>query len=39
MIIAFSIRGTGTLYELLDDQMNIIGTISMDDLIALNKAN
>ena len=39
VIIAFSIRGTGTLYELLDDQMNIIGTISMGDLIALNKAN
>ena len=39
VIIAFSIRGTGVLYELLDDEMNLIGTISMQDLIALNRAN
>ncbi len=39
VIIAFSIRGTGVLYELLNDEMNIIGTISMQDLIDLNKAN
>jgi quercetin dioxygenase-like cupin family protein len=38
VIIAFSIRGTGVLYELLDDEMNIIGTISMQDLIELHKA-
>ena len=39
VIIAFSIRGTGVLYELLDDDMNIIGTISMQDLIDLKKAS
>jgi quercetin dioxygenase-like cupin family protein len=39
VIIAFSIRGNGVLYELLDDDMNVIGTISMDDLVALHKAN
>ena len=39
VIIAFSIRGTGTLYELLDDELNLIGTISMQDLIDLHKAN
>jgi quercetin dioxygenase-like cupin family protein len=38
VIIAFSIRGTGVLYELLDDDMNIIGTISMQDLKDLYKA-
>jgi quercetin dioxygenase-like cupin family protein len=38
VIIAFSIRGTGVLYELLDNDMNIIGTISMQDLIDLKKA-
>ena len=39
VIIAFSIRGTGVLYELLDNEMNLIGTISMQDLIDLHKAN
>lgn len=39
VIIAFSIRGEpGVLYELLDDEMNIIGSISMQDLVALHKA-
>lgn len=38
VIIAFSIRGDGVLYELLDDNMNLIGTISMGDLIELHKA-
>ena len=38
VIIAFSIRGSGVLYELLDDDQNVIGTISMADLVALNKA-
>lgn len=38
VIIAFSIRGNGVLYELLDDDQNIIGTISMADLTALFKA-
>lgn len=39
VIIAFSIRGSGVLYELLDDDMNVIATISMQDLIDLNNAN
>ena len=39
VIIAFSIRGDGVLYELLDDDLNIIGTISMQDLVALHQAN
>lgn len=39
VIIAFSIRGSdGVLYELLDDDMNVIATISMQDLVALHKA-
>ena len=38
VIIAFSIRGSGVLYELLDDDQNVIGTISMADLVELNKA-
>lgn len=32
VIIAFSIRGTGVLYELLDDDQKVIGTISFQDL-------
>lgn len=39
VVIAFSIRGTGVLYELLDDDKNVIGTISFQDLVDLNKAN
>ena len=39
VIIAFSIRGDGVLYELLDDEQNIIGTISMQDLVDLFKAS
>ena len=39
VIIAFSIRGDGVLYELLDDDLNIIGTISMQDLVALYQAS
>lgn len=38
VIIAFSIRGDGVLYELLDDDQNLIGTISFQDLIDLNRA-
>ncbi len=38
VIIAFSIRGQGVLYELLDKDMNQIGAITMQDLIALKKA-
>ena len=39
VIIAFSIRGDGVLYELLDDDLNIIGTVSMQDLVALYNAS
>ncbi len=38
VIIAFSIRGEGVLYELLDDDQNTIATISMGDLIELFNA-
>ena len=38
VVIAFSIRGDGVLYELLDDDKNIIGTISFQDLIDLHAA-
>jgi hypothetical protein len=34
-IIAFSIRGDGVLYQLLDDDMKLIASISMQDLIDL----
>ena len=39
VIIAFSIRGDGVLYQLLDEDMNQIGSISMQDLIALKNAS
>jgi len=39
VIIAFSIRGDGVLYELLDDDQNIIGTIGMQDLVGLFKTS
>ena len=40
VIIAFSIRGNdGVLYELLDDDMAVMGTITMQDLVDLHKAN
>ena len=36
VIILFSIRGTdGVMYELLDDDQNIIGTLGMDDFEGL----
>lgn len=39
VIIMFSIRGSdGVLYELLDDDQNVTGTISMQDLVGLFKA-
>ena len=38
VIVFFSIRGSdGVLYEILDDDMNPIGTLSMQDLIDLYK--
>lgn len=40
VIVFFSIRGSdGVLYELLDDNHNPIGSISMQDLVALHAAN
>ncbi|ESS73459.1 hypothetical protein MGMO_20c00140 [Methyloglobulus morosus KoM1] len=41
-VVFFSIRGNsneGMLYELLDDQQNLIGAITMQDLIALHEAD
>ena len=38
VIIAFSIRGNGVLYQLLDEDLNQIGSISMQDLIAIKSA-
>ena len=39
VVILFSIRGSsGVLYEVLDDNQNLIGTISMQDLAALYQA-
>jgi len=38
-IVFFSIRGSdGLLYEILDDNKNIIGTITMDDAVAMYEA-
>jgi hypothetical protein len=38
VVIAFNIRGDGVLYELLDDDQELIGTISFQDLVDLNAA-
>lgn len=39
VIVFFSIRGSdGQLYEILDDDLNIIATLSMKDFIGLYKA-
>jgi quercetin dioxygenase-like cupin family protein len=39
VVVLFSIRGSdGILYEILDDDLNQIATISMQDLIGLYKA-
>lgn len=39
VIVLFSIRGSdGVLYELLDEARNTIGTITMQDLVALHAA-
>jgi hypothetical protein len=39
-VVLFSIRGSdGVFYEVLDDQQNIIGTLSMQDFIDLFEAN
>lgn len=39
VVVFFSIRGSdGILYEILDDELNPIGTLSMEDFIDLYKA-
>jgi hypothetical protein len=39
VVVFFSIRGSdGILYEILDNELNQIATISMQDLIGLHKA-
>lgn len=41
-VVFFSIRGSSNddvLYELLDDQQSLIGTLTMQDLIDLHEAN
>jgi hypothetical protein len=39
-IVLFSIRGTeGVMYELLDDEENIIATLSMQDFVGLYEMN
>ena len=39
VIVFFSIRGTdGTMYEILDDDQKVIGTLGMDDFEALHAA-
>ncbi|NOT59128.1 MAG: regulator [Acidobacteria bacterium] len=38
-VVLFSIRGSdGLLYEILDDDLNLIGTLTMQDFIGLFKA-
>lgn len=38
VVLLFSIRGCGVLYEILDDNANVIGTLAMADFIALHNA-
>lgn len=39
VVVFFSIRGKeGVLYEILDDDENVIGTVSSQDLVALHQA-
>ena len=38
VIVYFSTRGSdGVLYEILDDELNIIATLGFQDFIKLNK--
>lgn len=37
-VVLFSIRGNGVLYEVLDDDNTVIGTLSFDDFKALYSA-
>jgi quercetin dioxygenase-like cupin family protein len=38
-VVLFSLRGSGILYEVLDDEQNTIGTVSFQDFNALFEAN
>ena len=39
VVVFFSIRGSdGVLYEILDDEQNVVGTLSMDDFAGLHEA-
>ncbi len=39
VVVFFSIRGSdGVLYEILDDDQNVIGTLSMEDFAGLHEA-
>jgi quercetin dioxygenase-like cupin family protein len=38
VILLFSIRGTGVLYDILDDDANVIGRLTMSDFVALHQA-
>ncbi|WP_020482581.1 cupin domain-containing protein [Methylomonas sp. MK1] len=38
VILLFSIRGTGVLYDILDDDANVIGSLAMSDFVALHQA-
>ncbi|QSB02600.1 regulator [Methylomonas sp. EFPC1] len=38
VILLFSIRGTGVLYDILDDDANVISSLAMSDFVALHQA-
>ncbi|WP_445366487.1 cupin domain-containing protein [Methylomonas sp. BW4-1] len=38
VILLFSIRGTGVLYDILDNDANVIGSLTMSDFVALHQA-
>lgn len=38
-VVLFSLRGNGILYEVLDDEQNIIDTVSFQDFYDLFEAN
>ncbi|MDX8129312.1 regulator [Methylomonas sp. LW13] len=38
VILLFSIRSTGVLYDILDNDTNVIGSLAMSDFVALHQA-
>ncbi|NOV28532.1 regulator [Methylomonas sp. ZR1] len=38
VILLFSIRSTGVLYDILDNDANVIGSLAMSDFVALHQA-